>query len=512
VPSAGGDVPPDTIRKDAHEDGVKSVVFSPSNDLLASGGADKAVRLWDSAGLTPIEQWPTTTADGHTATVTTVAFSADGTRLVSGSDDMTVRLWDVQAHQRIGDPLIGHQGQVLSVTIVGNEIVSGGNESELRFWNAAVGQPHTAAIAGSHKGPVTSVAISVDGRQIASGDVNGTVRLWSSYTGAHIDTMPEQAAGAITHVVFNPAGNEIFSASADGIIRIWAPAAKTVTTIDTHQPVTALAVSPDGRFLAWGGIDGQITIRESSTGRLTSLENKDKAMVFDVAFSPRGDRLATGGVAGIVRLWDLNGRELWHANAVEALPPWFTDGWSPKVGKLGEVLGLAFSSNGQRLASGSIDWGTAKRGSAVGVVQRWDVIGGTPIGVPAQIGKSAVMGLAFSSQTDDPAKDRVAAGSFDPPTIQLWSASDGKQYAFTGHQDKVVSVVVSYQSSLIVSGSVDGTIRIWPNPPPAAPADALCAKLTTTMSQDNWNKWVSPQIPYRETCPGLPRTADGMKS
>lgn len=514
LPSAGGDVPPDTLRKDAHEDGVKSLVFSPTNDLLASGGADKTVRLWKSGSITPVEQWPTAAADGHTATVTTVAFNADGTRLVSGSDDMTVRLWDVEGKQRIGDPLVGHQGQVLSVAIVGNEIVSGGNEHALRFWNAVVGQPLTAAIGGGHKRPVTSVAMSRDGRQIASGDADGTVRLFSSYTGAEMNRMPGQAAGAISHVVFNPLREEIFSGSADGIIRVWDPNTDAVRTIDTERPVTALAVSPDGSLLASGGIDGQITIRELSTGRLTRItpvENKDIGIVFDVAFSPHGDRLASGGVTGVVQLWDLNGREVWHANAIGALPRVFTAGWSPKVGQLGEILGVAFSSDGKRLVSGSIDWGTAKRGSAVGVIQRWDVNTGTPIGAPAQIG-SAVMGLAFSSQTDDPAQDRVAAGSFDPTTIQLWSASGGKQYAFTGHQDKVVSVVVSYQSALIVSGSFDGTIRIWPNPPTIAPTDALCAKLTTTMSHDNWNNWVSPQISYRETCPGLPRTADGMPS
>ena len=111
VPPAGGDVPPDTVRKNAHEDGVKSVVFSPKDDFVASGGADKTVRLWNSGNLTPVEQWPTAAAEGHTATVTSVSFSADGTRLVSGSDDMTVRLWDVEEKRRIGDPLIGHQGQ-----------------------------------------------------------------------------------------------------------------------------------------------------------------------------------------------------------------------------------------------------------------------------------------------------------------------------------------------------------------------------------------------------------------
>lgn len=509
LPSAGGDVPPDTMRKNAHEDGVKSLVFSPTNDLVASGGADNAVRLWNSGSLTPVEQWPTAAVEGHTATVTSVAFNADGTHLVSGSDDMTIRLWDVEGKQRIGDPLIGHQGQVLTVAIVGNEIVSGGNEHALRFWNAVVGQPHTAALGSGHKAPVTSVAMSRDGRQIASGDVEGTVRLWSSYTGAEINTMPGQAAGAITHVAFNQVRDEIFSGSADGIIRVWDPIADTVRTIDTGRPVTALAVSPDGNLLASGGIDGQITVRELATGRSTPLENEDNAIVFDIAFSPRGDRLASGGVSGIVRLWDVSGREVWHANAAAALRRPFGDQLSLAIAHPGEILGVAFSPDGKRLASGSVDWGTVK--PAVGVIQRWDVNAGTPIGPPGAIG-SAVMGLAFSSESDDPALDRVAAGSFDPFTIQLWSPANVKQYVFTGHQAQVVSVAVSHQSALIVSGSVDGTIRIWPNPPTISPADALCDKLTTTMSQKHWNEWVSPQIPYRETCPGLPRTADEMSN
>ena len=507
VPPAGGNIAPDTVHLNAHQDGVMSVTFSPNDELVASGGADKAVRMWNSGNLTPIEQWPTATAEDHAATVTSVAFSADGTRLASGSNDMTVRLWDVQGRQRIGDPLVGHQGFVLSVAIIGNEIVSCGNDHALRFWNAVVGQPHTAPLRGGQKGPVTSVAMGRDGRDIASGDVAGTVRLWSAYTGAEIKTMPGQATGVITHVAFNRQTDEVVSGSADGIIRVWNPAADTVGTIDTGRPVTALAVSPDGNLLAYGGIDGQITIRELSTGRQTTLENKDNAVVFDVAFNPGGDRLASGGVAGVVRVWDRNGREVWHANAAAALPRPFSDRLALAVGHPGEVLGVAFSPDGNRLATGSIDWDTDKVAPAVGVIQRWDVKAGNPIGAPVKIG-SAVMGLAFSSQSDDAALDRVAAGSFDPYTIELWNAADGEQYVFTGHQAQVVSVAVSHRSALIVSGSVDGTIRIWPNPPTSPPPEALCAKLTTTMSQKHWNDWVSPQIPYREMCPGLPRTVE----
>ena len=102
-------------KPSAHAGGVMSVTFSPKDELVASGGADNMVRFWDSDKLGPAGQLPTPGAQGHTAMVTSVAFNAQGTRLVSGSNDKTVQLWDVARRQRIGDPLIGHQGLVLSV-------------------------------------------------------------------------------------------------------------------------------------------------------------------------------------------------------------------------------------------------------------------------------------------------------------------------------------------------------------------------------------------------------------
>ena len=94
----------------------------------------------------------------------------------------------------------------------------------------------------------------------------------------------------------------------------------------------------------------------------------------------------------MVRLWDLTGRELWEADAAAKLPKPFSERWHLAAGHPGEVLGVAFSPDGQRLASGSTDWGTAKLQSAVGVIQRWDVNAGKPVGDPAEIG-DAVMGL-----------------------------------------------------------------------------------------------------------------------
>jgi WD40 repeat protein len=518
VPPAGGNVPDAGEHLNAHVGGVMSVTFSPDDQLVASGGADNTVRLWDGGKLTPVGQLPAPEAQGpapsgpgpwpwggqgHTAPVTSVAFSTDGTRLVSGSNDKTVQLWDVSRRQRIGDPMIGHQGLVLSVAFVadgdGNEIVSGGNEHALRFWNAVVGQPPTEPLVG-HDGPVTSVAISPDSRRIVSGGVDGTVQLWDTDTGMKITEMPtSQPAGVISRVAFNQAGDMVASGSADGKIRLWNLATGIVKPIDTGRPVTAIAMNRDGNRLASAGIDGQITIRELSSGRAIPLENRDHAIVFDVAFNPGGDRLASGGVAGKVRVWDLTGREVWEVDAAsQHLAP----------GYPGEVLGVAFSPDGRRLASGSTEWKTGDANmSAVGVMQRWDADTGTPLGDPVAIG-DAVMGLTFSSRSTDQLQDRIAAGSFDPYTVQLWSASaiSGSQYTFTGHEAQVVSVAVSPDFTRIVSGSFDGTVRIWPNPSSKPPADALCAKLATIMSRDHWTDWVSPQIPYRELCPGIPPT------
>jgi WD40 repeat protein len=514
VPPAGGNVPADHHYPNAHLGGVMSVTFSPDDQLIASGGADNTVRLWDSDKLTPAGQLPT--PQGHTAAVTSVAFSTDGTRLVSGSNDMTVRLWDVSQRQRIGDPMIGHRGFVLAVAFVTNgnesEIVSGGNEHALRFWNAVVGQPPTEPLRG-HRGAVTSVAITPDGRQIVSGGVDGAVRLWDSYTGIeNTKKMPEpQPAGVITRVAFTPAGDVVVSGSADGKIRLWDLITNTVRVIDTGRPITAIAINRDGSRLASAGIDGQITIRELSSGRATPLENLDHAIVFDVAFNPAGDRLASGGVAGKVRVWDLTGRKVWEADAAAQLPKPFSDLWKLAVGHPGEVLGVAFSPDGRLLASGSTDWGTGDV-SAVGVMQRWDANTGAALGDVAKVG-NAVMGLAFSSQSTDPTKDSIVAGSFDPYIVQLWRAANGIQYTFTGHEAQVVSIAVSSgHNTRIVSGSVDGTIRIWPNPSTTPAADALCAKLTRTMSPSNWINWVSPQISYQDPCPGLPQTPAGMPS
>ena len=511
--------------------GVMSVTFSPDDQFIASGGADNAVRFWDSDVLSPAGQLPTPArscasgpgpwpwgGQGHTAPVTSVAFNTDGTRLVSGSDDMTLRLWDVlaeTAHRRPDDrtPRLG--------------LECGIYRQRQRKRDRQRRKRTRAAILECRCRPTTYGTSGgwPSGRRDERGDQSrrpsnrvrrcgphGTAMgLLHRYREQEQEDARPSARRRDHRVAFTPAGDVVASGSADGKIRLWDLTTNTVRVIDTGRPVTAIAISRDGNRLASAGIDGQITIWELPSGRPTPLPNRDHAVVFDVAFNPQGDRLASASVAGIVRVSDLTGRPVWEADAAAQLPKTLRDQWSLAVGHPGEVLAVAFSPDGRLLASGSTDWGTGDANvSAVGVLQRWDANTGTALSDPAQIGY-AVMDLAFISQSADPSQDRIVAASFDPYTVQLWSATNGSQYTFTGHEAQVVSVAVSPgRNTRIVSGSVDGTVRIWPNLPTIPAADALCAKLVTTMSQHNWTKWVAPQIPYRNPCPGLPPTSAGM--
>ncbi|KAJ2933545.1 hypothetical protein H1R20_g3565, partial [Candolleomyces eurysporus] len=283
----------------------------------------------------------------------------------------------------------------------------------------------------------------------------------------------------VQSVAISPDGKRIVSGSLDGTIRIWdmETGAQVGEPLLGHRgDINSVAISPDGKLIVSGSDDETIRVWDAETGMQVgeSLEGHER-LVLSVAFSRDGKRIVSGSGDSTIRIWDAEtGMQV----------------GDPLQGHRGSVLFVAISPDGKRIVSGSRDepiwiW-DAETGEQVGellqeqtysvvsvaispdgkrifscytddTIRIWDAETGTQVGEPLQGHSDDVKSVAIS-----PDGKHIVSGS-DDRTIRIWDLETGNQVGepLRGHTGLVLSVVISPDGKRIVSGSSRGTVRIW---------------------------------------------------
>jgi WD40 repeat protein len=282
------------------------------------------------------------TLGGHTGAVTSLAFSGDGKLMATGSADRIVRLWDAASGTVRALPRMAHTNQVRCVAFspLGDRLASAGDDGKVYLWDPATGR----LVRGlDHPKGVVAVAFSCDGKLLASGGFDAKVRLWD----VDKDQPPRTLDGhtdVVWSVAFSPVQNVLATTggppTGPGELKLWDVATGAAKTPFPTQPdqLNAVCFSPDGKRLASASRDQKVILWDAQTGNILR-RFEHPADVLSVAFSPDGGALVSGGSDRAVRLWDL-----------ESDFEVFTF-----RGHDDPVRAVAFLPDGQTIASGSVD-------------------------------------------------------------------------------------------------------------------------------------------------------------
>lgn len=465
-----------TLR--GHKAAVHAIAVNDAGTLAATEAADSSVRVWEIPGGRPLLTIPE--ASGPVATL---AFTPDGGRLATettlpataGKRPGAVLVWDVTtrpgsdkaeelktsaARLQLTGPADGISS--LDFSRDGRFLAAGSRDRTVRIWNLETGRESVAAM--SHPAEVTAVHFSPDGqrlmvlsnaspsecdieesngRQPSRTGRTGTAHLWNPANGQQVTTLTGHT-DLINSAVFSADGNRIVTASSDKTARVWdANSFRTLAILTGHSDsVCRASFSVDGKWIVTASRDGTARIWSTETGAELVTLRGHTGIVKDARISPDGRRVATAGRDSTVRLW--------NATASGQL--------SQLNARDGTFRRAAWSPDG---ASSIIVTGPPSRPEPppplrpiqTSQLQLWDVATGARVGVIGTIAPT-IDSVAFSPN------GQLLATTNLGDTVSVWNIRGGS-VELKGHKAKVYQVTFSGDGRYVASASADNTAAVW---------------------------------------------------
>jgi WD40 repeat protein/DNA-binding SARP family transcriptional activator len=435
---------------------VDYVAYSPDGAWLATSGADGTTIVWDAGTGKRLYALPYAGTGG---TAPAVAFSPDGALLATSDPAGRLRVWELR-HRRLVRTFRSASSLCGIAWSTDDEVVGAGQcggtfTPRALAWDVRSGR--TAFTSGAHTGAVLALAFSPDGRQAATGGIDGVVRLWDRATGQLVTEL-ERHAGPVLTLAYSPDGAKIASGSTDATARLWDVASGTeLLVLHGHTAaIRSIAFASDGRRLATGSADGTVRVWDVSPGGhrdSVTLVTDSARGVEAVGYSPDGRRLTAtvdgpDGSASTVYWSSRTGTLLGSSPLLPAEGP--PVGYSPD-GRVHVFGASTDSADGTLLAIAK----TGPDGTSNGAVElRSASTGDTIANLPA--GHGGVQSVEFD------ARDRQVATGYWDGTVAVWDVASGRRlHSFAAHNGVVESVAFSPDGSLLATAGDDTTAKLW---------------------------------------------------
>lgn len=286
---------------EAHDGEVNAVRFSPGSRLLATGGMDRRVKLWEVvAGHCE----PKGALTGSNAGITSIEFDSAGSYLLAASNDFASRIWTVDDY-RLRHTLTGHSGKVLSARFLldNARIVSGSYDRTLKLWDLRSKVCMKTVFAGSSCNDIVCTE-----QCVMSGHFDKKVRFWDIRAESIVREL--ELFGRVTSLDLNHDRTELLTCSRDDLVKIVDLRTNTVKQTLSAQGFkcgadwTRVTFSPDGSYVAGGSADGALYIWNVLTGKVDrTLDRNHSSAINSVSWSPSGAYVASVEKGSRAILW-----------------------------------------------------------------------------------------------------------------------------------------------------------------------------------------------------------------